>query len=112
MATFAAPDSLAQLVEHNTFNVGVLFEPQTDHVKPVICRLFVPRVQSGGQAGPNIKVLFYFVKTSLFYIAVLFFLIMKSEEHHSRQSVRDSRRAFLRVFIITTRDWMPGMHKM
>ena len=24
MATFAAPDSLAQLVEHNTFNVGVL----------------------------------------------------------------------------------------
>ena len=76
MATFAAPDSLAQLVEHNTFNVGVLgSSPRRITVKPVICRLFCAPgwpVRWPGRTC-NIKVLFYFVKTSLFFILQYYF---------------------------------------
>lgn len=44
MATFAALDSLAQQVEHNTFNVGVLgSNPRRITVKPTTCRLFLCR---------------------------------------------------------------------
>ncbi len=47
MATFAAPDSLAQLVEHNTFNVGVMgSSPRRIHVKRLYAGFFVPGVAS------------------------------------------------------------------
>lgn len=38
MATFAAPDSLAQLVEHNTFNVGVLGSSPSGITKKTVIR--------------------------------------------------------------------------